>query len=126
MSLSSSPQPYHATLTFYLAPLPPPLSPVDLSSSIRYLSFPIPRRPPANRLVLLYAPLLAPPAAQEGATALIVSSVNGHTETVALLVEKGADVEAKAMVRRKSAGAGEGEITNTGRKVEGGRGCLYM
>ena len=36
----------------------------------------------------------------------MLASLYGHTEAVALLVEKGADLEAKGEVRRKSAGEG--------------------
>ena len=75
-------------------------------------------------------PLLAPPAAQFGDTALIYASYNGHTETVALLEEKGADLEAKDKVRRKCAVGGfEGRVerwamTHTHTRRE--EFCLYM
>ena len=46
---------------------------------------------------------------QEGRTALIWAAMNGHTEAVKALIEKGADVNATEKVRhRHSVSTGEG------------------
>jgi hypothetical protein len=54
---------------------------------------------------------------QEGRTALIWASINGHTEAVKALIEKGADVDAKDKVRRRYC-VGTGVGTNDQRLEE--------
>ena len=45
--------------------------------------------------------LVSPLLPQDGATPLIFAAANGATETAAMLIDRGADLEAKSSVRRK-------------------------
>ena len=45
--------------------------------------------------------LVSPLLPQDGFTPLIVAARNGATETAAMLIDRGADLEAKNKVRRK-------------------------
>jgi ankyrin repeat protein len=67
---------------------------------------------------------------QEDRTSLMWAAMNGHTEIVKALIEKGADVDAKEKVRRRycvitEVGANDQRMFGTGRFDLGAAGCMH-
>ena len=61
--------------------------------------------------------------AQEGSTALILAAINGHAECARLLLDAGADTNAKDMVRA-SAGGGVRGVLELWWRLIGVCGCM--